>query len=56
MVGCVCFCVGQVLVESLREQPYQTPVSFLAVAIVLGFGECRWNGSQSGVVSGWPFL
>ena len=32
----ICICIGQVLVEPLREQPYQAPVSkhFLASAIV----------------------
>jgi hypothetical protein len=29
---------------------------FLASAIVSGFGVCRWDGSQGGVVSRWPFL
>jgi hypothetical protein len=34
-----CICIGQVLVEPLREQPYQAPVSkcFLASAIVSRF-------------------
>jgi hypothetical protein len=30
--------------------------SFLASAIVSGFGVCRWDGSLGGTVSGWPFL
>ena len=48
----------QVLIELLREQQYQTPVSkcFLAAAIVWGFGLHRWDGSLGGVVSGGPFL
>ena len=39
----ICIYIGQVLVESLREQPYQAPVSkhFLVSAIVWGFGVCR---------------
>jgi hypothetical protein len=43
----ICICTGQVLVELLRDQPYQAPVSmcFLASAIVSGFGVCRWDGS-----------
>jgi len=58
MVGYICICVNQVLAELLRGQLYQAPVSkhFLASAIVLGFGVCRWEGSLDGAVSGWPFL
>ena len=43
-------CVGQALVEPLREQQYQAFVSkhFLASARVSGFGVCRWNGSLCG--------
>jgi hypothetical protein len=39
-------CIDQMLVDPLREQPYQAPVShsFLATAIVSGFGVCRWDG------------
>jgi hypothetical protein len=51
-------CIGQVLAEPLREQPYHAPVSkhFLASAIVSGFGVCRWDGSPGEAVSRWPFL
>ena len=54
----ICISIGQVLVESLREQPYQARVSkhFLALAIVSGFGVYRWDGSLGGVISEWPFL
>jgi hypothetical protein len=54
----ICICISQVMVDPLREQPYQAPVSkhFLASAVVSGFGVCRWDGSLGGVVSGWPFL
>ena len=54
----ICICIGQMLVEPLRKQPYQTPVSkhFLVSAIVSGFGVCRWDGSLGGTVSEWPFL
>jgi hypothetical protein len=57
MVGCICICTGQVLLEPLREQLYQAPVSkcFLASAILWGFGVCRWDGSLPGAVSAWPF-
>jgi hypothetical protein len=45
-------------VESLRRQLYQAPVikHLLASTKVSGFGGCIWDGSPSGVVSGWPFL
>jgi hypothetical protein len=58
MVGCVCICLNQMLAEPLKGQPYWAPgyKQFLASAIVLGFGVCRWEGSQGGVVSRWPFL
>ena len=54
----ICFCVGQVLLEPLRKQPYQAPVSkpFLASAIVSGFDVWRWGRSLPGVVSGWLSL
>ena len=54
----ICICISQVLAEPLRGQLYQAPVSkhFLASAIVSGFDVCRCDGSQSGAVSGWPFL
>jgi hypothetical protein len=46
------------LAEPLRRQLYQAPVSkhLLASTIVSGFGDCIWNGSPSGTVSGWSFL
>jgi hypothetical protein len=55
---CIHICIGQALVESLREQLYQVPVSkcFLASAIVSGFGVSRLDGSLGGSVSGWPSL
>jgi hypothetical protein len=51
-------CVFQALEEPLRGQIYQVPVSkhSLASTIVSGFGDCIWNGSPGGAVSGWPFL
>ena len=54
----ICICIGQVLAEPLRGQLYQDPVSmhFLASTIVIGFGDCIWNGSPGGAVPGWPFL
>jgi hypothetical protein len=38
-----CICIGQVLVGTLREHPYQAPVSkhFLVSAVVWGFRVCR---------------
>jgi hypothetical protein len=49
------FCICQTLVEPLRRQLYQAPVSkpFLASTIVPGFGDCVWDGSPGGTVSGW---
>jgi hypothetical protein len=54
----ICNCIGQVLTEPLRVQPYQAPVSkcFLASAIVWGFGVWRWDESLGGVITGWFFL
>ena len=51
-------CICQALAEPLRRQLYQAPVSkhFLASTIVSGFGDCIWDGSPGGAVSGWPFL
>jgi hypothetical protein len=51
-------CIVQVLAKPLRGQLYQAPISkhFLALAIVLGFGVCRWDESLGGVVSRWHFL
>jgi hypothetical protein len=39
----ICICIGQVMVEPLRGQPHQAPVSkrFLISAIMSGFGVCR---------------
>ena len=50
--------VRQILVEPLRRQLYQAPISehFLASTIVSRFGDCIWDGSSRGAVSGWPFL
>jgi hypothetical protein len=52
------FCICQTLSEPPRRQQYQAPVSkhLLASAIVSGFGNCTWDGSPGGIVSGWPFL
>ena len=54
----ICICIDQVLVEPLREQLYQAPVSkhFLASAIVLGVGDNRSDGFLVMVVSRWPIL
>ena len=49
--------ICQALVELLRRQLYQASVSkhLLASKIVSGFGDCIWDGSPWGAVSGWPF-
>jgi hypothetical protein len=52
------FCICQALTEPLRRQLYQAPVSkhLLASTVVSGFGDCIWDGSLGGSVSGWSFL
>jgi hypothetical protein len=44
------FCICQALVEPLRKQLYQAPVSkyLLASIVVSGLGNCIWNGSPVG--------
>jgi hypothetical protein len=51
-------CICQALAEPLRSRLYQAPVSkhLLASTIVSGFGDCIWDGSLGGAVSGWSFL
>jgi hypothetical protein len=51
-------CICQALVEPLRRQLYQAPVSKLLLAStkVSGFSDCLWNGSPGGEVSRWSFL
>jgi hypothetical protein len=51
-------CICQVLVEPLRRQLYQAPVSkhLLTSTIVSRFGDCIWVGSPGGAFSGWSFL
>jgi hypothetical protein len=58
LAASICLCICQTLAEPLRRQLYQAPVStqFLASKIVSGFGDCMWDGSPCGAVSGWPFL
>ena len=48
-------CICQVLEMRLRRQLYQAPVSkiLLASTIVSGFGDCLWDGSPGGAISGW---
>jgi hypothetical protein len=45
IVGCICICIDQVLVEPLWEQPYQAPVNkcFLASAIMSEFLVYIWD-------------
>jgi hypothetical protein len=45
--------LSEMLAEPLRGQPCPALVCeyFLVSAIVSGFGVCRWDGSQGGVVS-----
>ena len=55
---CIYLCICQALAKPLRRQLYQAPVSkhLLASTIVSGFGDCIWDGSPGGAVSGWSFL
>ena len=54
----ICLCIFKALAGPLRRQPYQAPFSmyFLASTTVSGFGNCIWDESPGGTVSGWPFL
>jgi hypothetical protein len=51
-------CICQTRAEPFMRQLYQTSVSkyFWASTIVSGFGDCIWDGSPGGTVSGWSFL
>lgn len=48
------FCISQALAEPLRSQQNQTPVSkhLLASIIVFGLGNCIWDRSLGGTVTG----
>ena len=48
------FYICQALAEPLRGPLYQAPVRKLSLAfkIVSGFGNCKWDGSPGGAVSG----
>jgi hypothetical protein len=52
------FCICQILAQPLKRELYQVPVSkhVLAFTIVSGFGDCIWDGTPGGTVSGWSFL
>jgi hypothetical protein len=54
----ICLFICKVLAGPFRRQPYHAPFSmhFLASTMVSGFGDCIWDGSPGGTVSGWPFL
>jgi hypothetical protein len=51
-------CICKALTGPLGRQSYQAPFNmhFLASTIVSGFGNCIWDESPGGTVSGWPFL
>jgi hypothetical protein len=55
LAASICLCICQALVEPLRRQLYQTPVSkhFPASTIVSRFGDSIWDRSSGGGVSGW---
>jgi hypothetical protein len=50
----ISFCICKALAGLVRRQPYQDPFSmhFLASTIVSGFGNCIWDESPGGTVSG----
>jgi hypothetical protein len=54
----ICLYICQALAESLRRKLYQAPVTmhFLVSIRVSWFGDCIWDGSSGGEVSGWLFL
>jgi hypothetical protein len=59
MVDCeLLLCICKVLEGPLRRQPCQAPFSihFLTSTIVSRFGNCIWDESPGGTVSGWHFL
>ena len=51
-------CICQTLADPLQRHLYQAPVSkhLLASTIVSRFGNCIWDSSPGGAVSGWSFL
>jgi len=53
LVAGIYLCICHAMVESLKRQLYQAPVSmhFLASAIVPGFGDCIWHGSPDDLSS-----
>jgi hypothetical protein len=58
LTASICFWFCQALAEPHIWQLYQAPVSmhFLPSTKVSGFGDCIWDGSPRGAVSGWPVL
>ena len=58
MVVGIHLCMFQALAEPLRRQLYQAPVNkhLLASTIVSWFGNCIWDGSPGGTITGWPFI
>jgi hypothetical protein len=51
-------CICQALAEPCRRQVYMAPISkhLLASTILSVCGDCVWDGSLGGAVSGWSFL
>jgi hypothetical protein len=50
----ICLCIYKALARPLKRQPYQAAFSmqFLASTILSGFGNCIWDESPGGTVSG----
>jgi hypothetical protein len=58
LVVSIHFCIYQAWAEPFKRQLYQAPVSkYLSASTkVSGFGNCIWDRSPGGAVSGWSFL
>jgi hypothetical protein len=48
------FSICQELAEPLRRQPYQQEL--VESTTMSGFGDCIWDGSSGGALSGWSFF
>jgi hypothetical protein len=51
-------CICQALADPLRGTAISGSCqqALVGIIIVSGFGNCIWDGSPSGTVTGWPFL
>jgi hypothetical protein len=58
LAASICLCICKALAGPLRRKLYQASFSkhFLASKIMSEFGDCIWDESPGGKVSGWFFL